>query len=925
MPSAEALAVLGEDILHAGTDEETLALAGPETQLIDLGGRALLPGFVDPHNHIFGAARQAKNPQPYGTTFEEAQQYLLRGGTTAMGGPGPGYPPPGFAAGFGGIDDYLAFALTGDLRIRTNLYPKYNTNCGELWGEGQYLNYPPILDSSAMLRIRGVKFYEDGGSCNLAAFSFELPEDLVSSRGLGDPRGDLFVTEEELTSAILKLQAAGYQAVIHAVGDRAIETALNSIENALGGQPNTYRHRIDHNSNIHPDDLSRYGEIGVVAVIFGHFPTCVFEDGGGVQPRYGEAVNSLSSGGRSLLDANPGLHLAWHSDARGVGVGPIPDLYSLVTRRWLREDGVTVCQPPDRVAAEALTVEEALRIMTIGSAYAVYMEDKIGSLEPGKFADLIILSDNPLMIDPDTLIDLEVLMTMVGGRVEYCGQPDVCPAAQEAIQSTAEPPAESATETMPDASPSVILTGQSECGEGQECYEVTVTCQGLASRDATVRASHLSGSKGAVVSVGGGYTTGFYGGRSALELQADGYETYQLLYQGELGYFTGVIGAGLKNVTCSTSELIKWIASDLADNPNVMGAHSLSAGSMQLGYGLAVYGLGDILDVVVLAAGPIHSDLVNTCFTYSSPARGLVLDYAHDWVGKGDYCQNGSGPDSIIPILEADSIVSPDPAEVRKYHYPRAKVVFIEGEEDVGNVALARVFYDAITSEKTWIVLPGVGHIVPRYPSGADAILEELFKGLGSSRPVLGAEIDQNLPEFGDRVDLGLIEHPDLVEASGLVDSRKNEHVLWTHNDRLRENALFAINTAGEHLGTYWIDGIENVDWEGLAIGPGPEPGVDYLYIGEIGNNRMPRDDIMYIYRIPEPVVDFSQSPVEITLFGVDTIAYQYPDGSRDAEALLLDPLTKDLYVISKRGETLGDTGVYRAHPPHQCGDVSGW
>ena len=88
-------------------------------------------------------------------------------------------------------------------------------------------------------------------------------------------------------------------------------------------------------------------------------------------------------------------------------------------------------------------------------------------------------------------------------------------------------------------------------------------------------------------------------------------------------------------------------------------------------------------------------------------------------------------------------------------------------------------------------------------------------------------------PTFGDRVDLGVIEHSDIVEASGLVESQQNEHVLWTHNDRLRETALFAFNTSGKHLGTYWIGGIENVDWEGLAIGPGPEPGVEYLYIGE--------------------------------------------------------------------------------------------
>ena len=219
------------------------------------------------------------------------------------------------------------------------------------------------------------------------------------------------------------------------LGDRAVETALSSIENALNGQPNTYRHRIDHNAYINPDDLSPYGEIGVVTVIFGYFPTCALEDSGGVHPKYGEAAIPMFVRGRSLLDANPGLHVGWHSDAPSVGIGPIPDLYSLVTRKGLRKDGVTVCQPPDWGAAEAITVEEALQIMTIGSAYAVFMEDKIGSLEPGKFADLVVLSDNPLTVDPDTLIDLEVLMTMVGGRVEYCAQQDVCPAPPASLPS----------------------------------------------------------------------------------------------------------------------------------------------------------------------------------------------------------------------------------------------------------------------------------------------------------------------------------------------------------------------------------------------------------------------------------------------------------------------------------------------------------
>ena len=177
----------------------------------------------------------------------------------------------------------------------------------------------------------------------------------------------------------------------------------------------------------------------------------------------------------------------------------------------------------------------------------------------------------------------------------------------------------------------------------------------------------------------------------------------------------------------------------------------------------------------------------------------------------------------------------------------------------------------------------------------------------------------QTTPEFSSRIDMGLVEHPELTEASGLVESRKNAHVLWSHNDRNNQNRLFAFNSAGTHLGIYWIDGVENRDWEDLAIGPGPIPNVDYLYIGDIGDNDAVHEN-KYIYRIPEPVVDFNQVPVEITIFDVDTIIFQYPDGNRDAETLLLDPLTKDLYVVSKR--EFEDIRVYRAPYPQPTNQV---
>jgi hypothetical protein len=155
---------------------------------------------------------------------------------------------------------------------------------------------------------------------------------------------------------------------------------------------------------------------------------------------------------------------------------------------------------------------------------------------------------------------------------------------------------------------------------------------------------------------------------------------------------------------------------------------------------------------------------------------------------------------------------------------------------------------------------------------------------------------------FGNRQDLGLIQYNPITEASGIAVSRKNSDVLWTHNDSGDLNRIFAFNRQGDHLGVFNIAGVINRDWEDIAVGPGPINGKQYIYVGEIGDNNAAYN-LKYIYRILEPDVSSTQSSIDTTLLNVEKITFQYPDGRRDAETLMVDPLTKDIYVVSKRGQ----------------------
>lgn len=402
VPQTQAIAILGNQIVAVGSDTDILALRATQTKVINLDGLTLMPGFVDPHTHILN------NSEYWGLDLKEVQQLALESGITTLANM---YTTPEF------LTEMQNLANSGELHVRTSLYLNYTTNCGEVLGDW-YKAYPPTDQPGEMLRIGGVKIFADGGSCGAPALSYNHPV-------FG--YGNLWFTQDELNSVVASLQASGYQAAIHALGDRAVEQAMNAIASALGGQPNTLRHRIEHSAVVRDDLLPRYSQIGIVPLIFGAYPACNTL----IQPPPPE-YRAWEWRWKDLLNANPNLHFAWHSDTPAVGpVSPLLNLYSMVTPHQVDKDGVTICDTPAWLTAKTITVQEALPMMTIEAAFALFRDDEVGSLKPGKFADLIILSDSPLAIEPEMIKNIETLMTMVSGHVEYCapGHETMCPAS----------------------------------------------------------------------------------------------------------------------------------------------------------------------------------------------------------------------------------------------------------------------------------------------------------------------------------------------------------------------------------------------------------------------------------------------------------------------------------------------------------------
>ena len=251
------------------------------------------------------------------------------------------------------------------------------------------------------LRVGGVKILADGGIAGRTAYLSDPYEG-------SEDRGILAVeSEEALHASIREGHAAGFQVCVHANGDRVIEMALDGFEKALEEFPRMdHRHRLEHCTVVNPGILKRIKKLKMLVTPFGSY---IYHHGEKMIPYYGAERVEMMFAHRSFLDY--GIAVSGASDSPCGPYEPLLAIQSCVTRKSSAGELLGVRQ--------RITVEEAIRLYTMASAYASFEENVKGSITPGKLADAVVLGGDPRKVDPDEIKDIPVEMTIVGGDVKH--------------------------------------------------------------------------------------------------------------------------------------------------------------------------------------------------------------------------------------------------------------------------------------------------------------------------------------------------------------------------------------------------------------------------------------------------------------------------------------------------------------------------
>jgi hypothetical protein len=259
----------------------------------------------------------------------------------------------------------------------------------------------------ATLRISGVKVFADGSMGSSTAWMLEPYADDPDNYGMA------ITPKVQLCDIAYRAEQAGLSLIIHAIGDRAIRETLDVLaevrEKRERRLEDDLRHRIEHAQLIHPDDIPRLAQLGVIASMQ---PVHVMDDWPVADRMWGHERSRTAYALRSLLNA--GTHLTLGSDCPVAPLNPLLGIQAAVLRQNKKGKPKGGWYPQER-----LTVAEAVQGYTMGAAYAVRLEDVLGSITPGKLADLVVLDRDIFEIEPGEIASVKPTMTIFDGQVVY--------------------------------------------------------------------------------------------------------------------------------------------------------------------------------------------------------------------------------------------------------------------------------------------------------------------------------------------------------------------------------------------------------------------------------------------------------------------------------------------------------------------------
>jgi hypothetical protein len=347
------------------------------------GGRIENGLFVDAAKGLVESAIPAPTPAEMDVAFQKSQEILLGFGVTGVG------------AMSTSLDDWNTYRRAGDagrLRVRLMAYA--------LNGPLPEVPRPTPWLYGDRLRMAGAKFFADGALGSRGAWLKQPYSDRPDARGLPCH------SDAELLALADRAAAAGFQIATHAIGDAANAQVIGIYELLSRKYGRERRWRIEHFQIVDPRDIPRLAPAGIIASMQ---PTHQTSDRLMAEARLGP--NRLAGAYAWQTVEKLGIPLAFGTDFPVESPNPFPGLSAAVSRQDING------QPPGGwYPAERLTFEQALSAYTRGAAYAGFAEDKIGALEPGKWADFILVDRDPTQVNPQDLARAKVLETWIAGK-----------------------------------------------------------------------------------------------------------------------------------------------------------------------------------------------------------------------------------------------------------------------------------------------------------------------------------------------------------------------------------------------------------------------------------------------------------------------------------------------------------------------------